>query len=123
MFQYAVRDKNINIAHSLGSVRFDPREPTRAEIMKRAQTEDFNPNLVSTRDEAVGATTLMFEGVPTYPTASRFWDVYEKHKVNIFYTARKSIRALMGCRRRAREQGRSLADPEVVDELIVNRTS
>ncbi|MHA1544813.1 MAG: acetate--CoA ligase, partial [Alphaproteobacteria bacterium] len=45
---------------------------------------------------ANGATTLMFEGVPNYPTASRFWDVCDKHKVNIFYTAPTAIRALMG---------------------------
>ena len=44
---------------------------------------------------ANGATTLMFEGVPTYPDASRFWKVVEKHKVNIFYTAPTAIRALM----------------------------
>ncbi len=44
---------------------------------------------------ANGATTLMFEGVPTYPDASRFWRVIEKHKVNIFYTAPTAIRALM----------------------------
>lgn len=42
-----------------------------------------------------GATILMFEGIPTYPTASRFWQVIEKHKVNIFYTAPTAIRALM----------------------------
>ena len=42
-----------------------------------------------------GATTLMFEGVPTYPSISRFWDVVDKHKVNIFYTAPTAIRALM----------------------------
>ncbi|WP_350335642.1 acetate--CoA ligase [Coralliovum pocilloporae] len=45
---------------------------------------------------ANGATTLMFEGVPNYPSASRFWDVVDKHKVNIFYTAPTAIRALMG---------------------------
>jgi len=45
---------------------------------------------------ANGATTLMFEGVPTYPDASRFWQVCDKHKVNIFYTAPTAIRALMG---------------------------
>ena len=45
---------------------------------------------------ANGATTLMFEGVPTYPTPARFWQVCEKHKVNIFYTAPTAIRALMG---------------------------
>ena len=45
---------------------------------------------------ANGATTLMFEGVPTWPDASRFWAVCEKHKVNIFYTAPTAIRALMG---------------------------
>ncbi|HMK89812.1 MAG TPA: acetate--CoA ligase [Methylocystis sp.] len=44
---------------------------------------------------ANGATTLMFEGVPTYPTTSRFWEVVDKHKVNIFYTAPTAIRALM----------------------------
>ncbi|MAR89315.1 MAG: acetate--CoA ligase [Pseudomonadota bacterium] len=44
---------------------------------------------------ANGATTLMFEGVPTYPDAGRCWDVVDKHKVNIFYTAPTAIRALM----------------------------
>ena len=44
---------------------------------------------------ANGAQTLMFEGVPTYPDISRFWQVVEKHKVNIFYTAPTAIRALM----------------------------
>ena len=42
-----------------------------------------------------GATSLMFEGVPTYPDAGRFWDVIKRHKVNIFYTAPTAIRALM----------------------------
>jgi acetyl-CoA synthetase len=42
-----------------------------------------------------GATTLMFEGVPTYPDASRFWQVIDKHQVNIFYTAPTAIRSLM----------------------------
>jgi acetyl-CoA synthetase len=45
---------------------------------------------------ANGATTLMFEGVPNYPTLSRFWQVIDKWKVNIFYTAPTAIRALMG---------------------------
>lgn len=45
---------------------------------------------------ANGATTIMFEGVPTYPDAGRFWQVCEKHKVNQFYTAPTAIRALMG---------------------------
>ena len=45
---------------------------------------------------ANGATTLVFEGVPNYPDASRFWQVCDKHKVNIFYTAPTAIRALMG---------------------------
>jgi acetyl-CoA synthetase len=45
---------------------------------------------------ANGATTLMFEGVPTYPDAGRFWEVCEKHKVTQFYTAPTAIRALMG---------------------------
>jgi acetyl-CoA synthetase len=44
---------------------------------------------------ANGATTLMFEGVPNYPDTSRFWQVCDKHKVNIFYTAPTAIRALM----------------------------
>ncbi len=43
-----------------------------------------------------GAITLMFEGVPTYPDASRCWQIVDKHKVNIFYTAPTAIRALMG---------------------------
>ncbi|MGR3705826.1 acetate--CoA ligase [Sulfitobacter sp.] len=52
---------------------------------------------------ANGATTLMFGGVPTYPDASRFWQICEKHKVNQFYTAPTAIRALMG-------KGRSFVD-------------
>ena len=44
---------------------------------------------------ANGATTLMFEGVPNYPNVSRFWEVIDKHQVNIFYTAPTAIRALM----------------------------
>ena len=44
---------------------------------------------------ANGATTLMFEGVPNYPDSSRFWQVVDKHKVNIFYTAPTALRALM----------------------------
>jgi acetyl-CoA synthetase len=42
-----------------------------------------------------GATSLMFEGIPTYPNAGRFWDIVDKHKVSIFYTAPTAIRALM----------------------------
>lgn len=42
-----------------------------------------------------GATTMMFEGIPTYPNAGRFWEVCEKHKVSLFYTAPTAIRALM----------------------------
>jgi acetyl-CoA synthetase len=45
---------------------------------------------------ANGATTLMFEGIPTYPSISRFWDVVDKHGVTIFYTAPTAIRSLMG---------------------------
>jgi len=45
---------------------------------------------------ANGATTLMFEGIPTYPDAGRFWQIVDKHQVNIFYTAPTAIRALMG---------------------------
>jgi acetyl-CoA synthetase len=44
---------------------------------------------------ANGATTMMFEGVPNYPTTSRFWEAIDKHKVNIFYTAPTALRALM----------------------------
>src|SRR3990170_1481307 len=46
---------------------------------------------------AVGATSLMFEGVPTWPNPGRFWEIIEKHGVNIFYTAPTAIRALMRC--------------------------
>ncbi len=45
---------------------------------------------------SAGATSLLFEGVPTYPDAGRFWDVIDKFKVNIFYTAPTAIRSLMG---------------------------
>ncbi len=45
---------------------------------------------------ANGATTLMFEGVPNFPDQGRFWEVVDKHHVNIFYTAPTAIRALMG---------------------------
>ena len=61
---------------------------------------------------ANGATTLMFEGVPTYPDASRFWAVCEKHKVNQFYTAPTAIRALMG-------QGNSFAEKHDLSDLKV----
>ena len=44
---------------------------------------------------SAGATSLMFEGIPTYPDAGRFWDIVEKHKVNILYTAPTAIRSLM----------------------------
>jgi len=44
-----------------------------------------------------GATTLMFEGIPTFPNAGRFWEVIDKHQVNIFYTAPTAIRALEAC--------------------------
>ena len=53
-----------------------------------------------------GATTLMFEGIPTYPDAGRFWEVIEKHKVNQFYTAPTAIRSLMS----------------FGDEFVVNRS-
>jgi acetyl-CoA synthetase len=45
---------------------------------------------------SAGATTLLFEGIPTWPDAGRFWDIVEKHKVNILYTAPTAIRSLMG---------------------------
>ncbi len=44
-----------------------------------------------------GATTLMFEGIPTFPDAGRFWEIVDKHKVSIFYTAPTAIRALQAC--------------------------
>jgi acetyl-CoA synthetase len=46
---------------------------------------------------SAGATSLMFEGIPTWPDAGRFWDIVDKHKVNILYTAPTAIRSLMGC--------------------------
>ena len=61
---------------------------------------------------ANGATTLMFEGVPTYPDAGRFWAVCEKHKVNQFYTAPTAIRALMG-------QGNSFVEKYDLSDLKV----
>jgi len=45
---------------------------------------------------AAGATSVMFEGIPTYPDAGRFWDIVDKHKVNIIYTAPTALRSLMG---------------------------
>ncbi|MEL7299227.1 MAG: acetate--CoA ligase [Pseudomonadota bacterium] len=61
---------------------------------------------------ANGATTLMFEGVPTYPDAGRFWAVCEKHKVNQFYTAPTAIRALMG-------QGNSFVEKYDLSDLKI----
>jgi hypothetical protein len=52
-YAWASRGKELNVASSLGSVRFNPQEETKEEILKRARTEDFNPNIVSTRDEAL----------------------------------------------------------------------
>jgi len=59
---------------------------------------------------ANGATTLMFEGIPTYPDAGRFWQVVAKHLVNIFYTAPTAIRSLMG-------QGESFVDKHDLSSL------
>jgi len=59
-----------------------------------------------------GATTLMFEGVPTFPDAGRFWDLIDKHKVNIFYTAPTAIRALEAC-------GLDFVKPYKLDSLKV----
>ncbi len=61
---------------------------------------------------ANGATTLMFEGVPTWPDAGRFWQICQKHKVNIFYTAPTAIRALMG-------QGRDWVDKYDLSSLRI----
>ena len=51
--QFSLRGKKINLASSIGSVRFDPNEPTREEIEKRDKQEGFKPNVVSTRQEAL----------------------------------------------------------------------
>lgn len=59
-----------------------------------------------------GATTLMFEGVPTYPDAGRFWDIVDKHKVNQFYTAPTAIRALMA-------EGNSFVENKSLESLKV----
>jgi len=59
---------------------------------------------------AAGATSVMFEGVPTYPDAGRFWDVCDKHKVTQFYTAPTAIRALM-------RQGEGFIDSRDLDTL------
>ena len=61
---------------------------------------------------ANGATTMMFEGVPTWPDAGRFWQVCEKHGVNIFYTAPTAIRALMG-------QGRDFVEKHDLSSLRI----
>ena len=56
---------------------------------------DYWTYLYSIWPPSNGATTLMFEGVPTYPTASRYWEICDKHNISIFYTAPTAIRALM----------------------------
>ncbi|MCP9235502.1 acetate--CoA ligase [Lewinella sp. JB7] len=63
-----------------------------------------------------GATTLMFEGVPTYPDASRFWQVCAKHRVNQFYTAPTAIRALMA-RGTSFVEGHDLSDLKVIGSV------
>ena len=63
-----------------------------------------------------GATTLMFEGVPTFPDAGRFWDVCDKYHVNQFYTAPTAIRALMACGDEFVERA-SLADLKVIGSV------
>ncbi len=55
-----------------------------------------------------GATSLMFEGIPTYPDAGRFWEIVDKHKVNILYTAPTAIRSLMSFGLRIRKELRSV---------------
>ena len=57
---------------------------------------DYRSQLYFVWSPCNGGTTLMFEGVPTYPDASRFWQIIDKHQVNQFYTAPTAIRALMG---------------------------
>lgn len=63
-----------------------------------------------------GATTMMFEGTPTWPDASRFWKICEKHKVNIFYTAPTAIRALMAAGDQYVE-GHDLSDIKVLGSV------
>jgi len=63
-----------------------------------------------------GATTLMFEGVPTFPDAGRFWDVCDKYNVNQFYTAPTAIRALMACGDEFVERA-NLADLKVIGSV------
>src|SRR5205823_5765102 len=67
---------------------------------------------------ANGATTLMFEGVPNYPDNSRFWNVIDKHKVNIFYTAPTAIRALM----RSVDADGNVLDGETSGNLCLTRS-
>ena len=59
-----------------------------------------------------GATTLMFEGIPTFPDAGRYWDIVEKHQVNQFYTAPTAIRALMA-------EGNSFVENKALESLKV----
>ena len=58
-------------------------------------TSAGSPSYIVYGPLANGAISVMFEGVPNYPDASRFWQVVDKHQVNIFYTAPTAIRALM----------------------------
>ena len=62
---------------------------------------------------SAGATTLMFEGIPTWPDAGRFWSIVDKHKVNILYTAPTAIRSLMGFGRKPFE-GKDLSTLKVL---------
>jgi len=62
---------------------------------------------------SAGATTLIFEGIPTYPNAGRFWDIIDKHRVNIFYTAPTAIRSLMAFGN-APLEGKNLSTLEVL---------
>ena len=71
---------------------------------------------------ANGATTMMFEGVPTYPDAGRFWQVCEKHKVNQFYTAPTAIRALMGAGQGVGRKVRSV-DPATCSARWASRST
>ena len=62
---------------------------------------------------SAGATTLMFEGIPTWPDAGRFWDIIDKYRVNIFYTAPTAIRSLMGFGKEPL-QGKNLSSLQVL---------
>ena len=64
-------------------------------LVFRGRWLDYWSFLLGVWTVSLGATTLLFSGIPTYPDASRFWRIIDKYQVNIFYTAPTAIRALM----------------------------